>query len=68
SKMIDKYKCGFYVDDNSCKSIKETILLIKDNKQLRDDMGSNSKRLAEELDRYGMADRLEEVFKRYVKN
>jgi len=51
--IIDKYKCGICVNPNNDDQIKEAILKLVNNPELRKKMGENSRRAVEEEFNWG---------------
>lgn len=66
SRLVGKYRCGFYVKDGDSESLKKIIFRLKENNGLKEKMGLNAKKLAGRFDRYALADRLESIFKKLI--
>ena len=48
AKLTEKYRCGITVEYNE-KSIREAIIKLRDNPQLRDELGKNAFKAAKEI-------------------
>ena len=48
-EMVEKYKCGFYVDPEIPQELADIILYLKNNPELNKELGRNSRRLAESV-------------------
>ncbi|MBS4538827.1 glycosyltransferase family 4 protein [Clostridium sp. D2Q-11] len=58
TSLMEEYKFGFYINDKDEEKIKETILKLKNNKELRKTMSENSLKLSEKFDRDQIAKKL----------
>lgn len=47
-KLVEDYNIGFNVDNNNPEQMAEKIIKLYDNKSLREEMGKNNRKLAEE--------------------
>ena len=47
-KLVEKNKCGFYVDPNWPNQLADKIVFLKNNRVLKEEMGKMSRKLAEE--------------------
>lgn len=47
-KLVDEYKCGINVGVSDSKGLADAIIKLKNNEELRKQMGMNNRRLAEE--------------------
>src|SRR5690554_29680 len=45
--MVEEYNCGYYVNPNQPKELVDKILFLKDHPEAAEEMGKNSRKLAE---------------------
>lgn len=67
TNLMKEYGMGLYINDTDIKSIKDTILKLKDDIHLRETMGRNSLKLAEIYDRDKIALKLASIFEETIK-
>ena len=46
-EMLEKHRCGFYVNPNNPKELADKILFLKNHPEIVEEMGKNSRNLAE---------------------
>lgn len=65
TKLMKEYDFGFYINDKDEKNIRDIILKLKKDKNLRLDMGKNALNVADIFDRNKMALEVEKLFLRF---
>lgn len=67
TNLMKKHEFGLYINDRYNKNIKNTILELKENNNLRESMANNSLKLAKIFDRDNIALKLVNIFEDIVK-
>lgn len=65
TKLMKEYDFGFYINDKDEKNIRDIILKLKNDKNLRLAMGKNALNVADVFDRNKMALEVEKLFLRF---
>ncbi len=65
--LVEKENCGFYVDPENPKELAEKLIGIKDNKELLEEWGQNSRRLSLEVfDKNILSAKVADILERVV--
>ena len=65
--LVEKNKCGYYVNPSIPYELKEKILFLKNNPGIVDEMGENSRKLAEDVyDKSLLTNQFLDVFKSQI--